>query len=240
MDTQKAVALYDAMARTGHPRNDYRTEEAKRYTHWMLDFATNYISPNDLLVDLGCGAGKQTFQAEELGARAVGLDCAFEALNLAKTIADEMNSLADFIRGNYVFTPFASDSIDVVLFHKNLVECSYAEAELLAAEIDRILKPGGRLILTLPDSMMKYTAQNEHLSDYDPLTGLFTVKVEIPDQGEFDYLTYFWTCGYAVHLFSQFLDPVKITPFDSYCYLLVLEKREGPRNKSVIKTKGAR
>ena len=86
MDTQKAAAFNNAVARTGHPRYDFRTQEVKRQTHWMLDFAKEYISPNDLLVDLGCAAGKQTLQAEELGVRAIGLDCAFEALKLAKTI----------------------------------------------------------------------------------------------------------------------------------------------------------
>jgi ubiquinone/menaquinone biosynthesis C-methylase UbiE len=224
MEPQMASALTNAIVHTQHPRNDFRTEEAKHYTQWMVDYVQSLILPGGRLIDLGCGAGKQTFQAEALGARVIGLDCAFEALAFAQTVGKDIGSQAGFIRGNYVFIPFASESFDTVLVPKNLVECSYSEAHLLAGEITRILKPGGQLILTLPDSLMKYADQPDGLLKYHPQTGAWTTKVQIPGQGEFENTAYFWTCGYAAHLFGQFLQLMKIQEIEKATYLMVFTK----------------
>jgi ubiquinone/menaquinone biosynthesis C-methylase UbiE len=225
MEPQMASALTNAILQTQHPRNDFRTEEARRYTQWMVDYAKSFILPGGRLIDLGCAAGKQTFQAEALGARVIGLDCAFEALNFAQTVRKDIGSQAKFVRGNYVRTPFASESFDTVLFPKNLVECSYAEADRLADEITRILKPGGQLILTLPDSLRKFAAQPDILLKYSPQTGASSTKVQIPGQGEFENTGYFWTCGYAVHLFCRFMQLVKIQEIEEATYLMIFAKR---------------
>lgn len=225
MEPQMASALTNAIVQTQHPRNDFRTAEARRYTRWMVDFATSFILPGGRLIDLGCSAGKQTFQAEALGAKVVGLDCAFDALNFAQTVGKDIGSQAGFILGNYVLTPFASESFDTVLFPKNLVECSYEEADLLACEITRILKPDGRLLLTLPDSLMKYAGQPEGLLKYSPLTGAWTTKVQIPGQGDFENTTYFWTCGYAAHQFGRFLQLMNIQEMEKGTYLMIFAKR---------------
>ncbi len=224
MEPQMASALENAIVQTQHPRNDFRTEEARRYTRWMVDYAKSFILPGGRLIDLGCSAGKQTFQAEELGAKVIGLDCAFEALHFAQTVGKDIGSRARFILGNYVLTPYASESFDTVLFPKNLVECSYAEADLLTGEITRILKPGGQLILTLPDSLRKFSARPDILLKYDPQTGALTTKVQIPGQGEFENTGYFWTCGYVAHLFGRFLQLVNIQEMEKGTYLMIFLK----------------
>jgi hypothetical protein len=112
----------------------------------------------------------------------------------------------------------------VALFPKNLVECSYAEAECLAGEVCRILKPGGCFIITLPDSLMKYAAQNKPLLDFDLQTGCFTAKTAIPGQGEYDYPTYFWTCPFAVYIFGRHFQLSRMEQIGNTLYMMVFTK----------------
>jgi 2-polyprenyl-3-methyl-5-hydroxy-6-metoxy-1,4-benzoquinol methylase len=97
MDADQAAALNNAVIQTGHPRSDYRTEEAQKYTRWLDEFAQKEIAPGCRLIDLGCAAGKQTFKAEEMGAGVVGLDCAMEALAFAREVGEGIDSRAQFV-----------------------------------------------------------------------------------------------------------------------------------------------
>lgn len=227
MEPKTAAALTDAIIRAGHPRSDYRTEEAKRYTRWLDRYARDLIHPGDRLLDLGCAAGKHTLHAAGMGARAVGLDCAFEALRFGQSVAVDIASRARFVQGVYAALPYPTACFDVVLFPKNLVECSYAEGEALAIEIARILKPGGRLVLTLPDCLKQYTAGSQLLAHYDPQTGRSENNVRIPGQGEYENPGYFWTSGYAVHVFERGLSCVRLMEMENSVYLMVFEKSWG-------------
>lgn len=226
MDPKTAAALSDAIIRAGHPRSDFRTEEARRYTHWLETYAGELIHPGDRLLDLGCAAGKHTLQAAQMGACAVGLDCSGEALRFAASVAADIQIPAGFVRGVYGALPFASRCLDVVLFPKNLVECSYAEADALVDEIARILRPGGKLVLTLPDALRQYTTGSGLPGHYDPVSGRSSQSVAIPGQGAYENPSYFWTCGYAVHTFSRRLKLERVKEMDGGTYLIVMVREE--------------
>lgn len=48
MEPQMASALTNAIVHTQHPRNDFRTEEDRRYTQWMVEYAQPFIHPSSL------------------------------------------------------------------------------------------------------------------------------------------------------------------------------------------------
>ena len=102
------------------------------------------------ILDLGCGRGELERYCAERGASIIGADYSEDALALAHSILPERG--AALIRSNVQQIPFATESFDMV-FAFDLVEHLYpAELQTMYAEIWRVLKPGGRLIVhTMPN-----------------------------------------------------------------------------------------
>lgn len=228
MKVDQASRMSNAIARTRSPRLDYRTAEARTYTAWMEEHVRPYLHPGDLFLDVGCGSGKQTFKAESLGARAFGIDCAVEMIRYAREIARENGSGAQFFVADYAAMPFEDHSFDLALFPKNTVECSYSEASFLSQEIQRVLNPGGLLILTVRDALLHRAGSPAAVSEsYDVLSGGEGGAVSIPGQGDFEYPTYFWTVGFARFVFGQHLSFKESREISAHTYQLVFESSEG-------------
>lgn len=219
MKPEQASVLSDAMARTRHPRLDYRTEEARKYTARLRPFLKEALQHGQRVLDLGCGAGKFTFELEQLGAQAVGLDCSKEAISLAREIATEIDSSAEFHLGFFDKLPFPENSFDAVLFPGNIVECSYAEMDLVTFQMQSILHKGGKLYLEMQDDSDRTPKCIDHV------TGINKGKISIPGEGDFTYETTFWTIGFARFVVSRYLAFVKIDKIDDKRYILSFEKR---------------
>lgn len=227
MKIDQASKMNNAIALTRNPRLDYRTAEARTYTAWMDEHVQPYLQPGDLFLDVGCGSGKQTFKAESLGARAFGIDCAEEMIRYAKEIARESGSGAQFLLADYASMPFEDHSFDLVLFPKNTVECSYAEASCLSQEIRRVLKPGGLLLLTVRDALLHRAGNPASVSEtYDVLTGSEGGTISVPGQGQHEYPTYFWTVAFARFIFGQHLDFKESRGISTHTHQLVFESTE--------------
>ncbi len=225
MKPEQASALSDAIIRTRHPRLDYRTEEARKYTARLRPFLKEVIFPGQRVLDLGCGAGKVTFELEQLGVQAVGLDCSREAISLACEIASALNSSAEFHVGCFDKIPFSENSFDSVLFPENIVECSYAEMDLIAYQVQKILCKGGKLYLEMQDDLARLKQNNELSKSFDPVTGVRKGKISVPDEGDFTYETAFWTIAFAKFIIARHLEFVDINKIDEKRHILSFEKR---------------
>lgn len=95
------------------------------------------------ILDIGCGAG-QTLIAAELGPdrTAIGLDVDPDALALGRTLT----SAVEFVAGRAEELPFAAERFDLVV---SRVALPYADLPRAAAEMARVLRPGGRCWLLL-------------------------------------------------------------------------------------------
>ena len=171
MEIDKARVMIDAMARTRHARMDFRTEEARKYTAWMDEHLASYIHKGARLLDLGCGSGKMTFKAEELGADATGIDCSLEAIRFAREIAQDTDRRSLFIQADYARMPFREGSFDLAIFVKNIVECGYGEA-------------AGIAILTMRDGLDKAILKGG--DPHERSTGQHLGKINVPGSGQFD------------------------------------------------------
>ncbi len=100
--------------------------------------------PRDVL-DLGCGTGLLTARiAEERpGARVVG--CDFSAGMLGQAAA--RTSAAVFVQGDAMHLPVRDASVDVVTCTESFHW--YPDQERALAEMRRVLRPGGRLLVAL-------------------------------------------------------------------------------------------
>lgn len=110
---------------------------------------TAKIDKHCTVLDIACGKGGSIFLlAEEFGCRGVGIDLSFPKIVRAAAEAREQNpgGGSSFLVSDAEVLPFADAVFDVVLS-----ECSFSVLPVkkkAASEIARVLKPGGRLVMT--------------------------------------------------------------------------------------------
>jgi SAM-dependent methyltransferase len=99
------------------------------------------------VLDVGCGLGSEVSYLTGTGWRAVGIDLSWAAVSQARRLHEAESDGCMFARADVLRVPFAAGSfalaVDRGCFH-------YLAPELwtrYAAEIHRVLRPGGRLLL---------------------------------------------------------------------------------------------
>jgi len=229
MKPEYARSASDAIARTRHPRLDYRTQEARRRVEPWVPFLRTVVFPGCRALDLGCGAGKFAFALEKLGADAVGLDCSEEMIRLAQEIAADMGSAAKFVVGLFESLPFAARSFDLVWFPNNISECSYEEMDGIARQLVSILRPGGRFCIAMQDGMEGLNKGNRPDKAFDPLTGRRMTSIVITEDDKHPYEITFWTPAFARFVVSRRLrfDEMQ-TPVEGHCVLLFSRESNNP------------
>jgi SAM-dependent methyltransferase len=104
------------------------------------------LSPGDEAVDLACGTGNAALLAAAQGARVVGIDAAPRLLQIARERALSQAVKLDLRQGDLLALPIDDDAADVVLSVFGVIFASDPQQSL--REIARVLRPGGRALLT--------------------------------------------------------------------------------------------
>ena len=106
-------------------------------------------APGDVVLDLGCGAGTDLLVAAQIAGptgRAVGVDMTTGMLERARASAKEMALGNVEVHESLIEElPVEDGSVDLVI--SNGVIDLVPDKEAVFAEIDRVLRPGGRLQL---------------------------------------------------------------------------------------------
>jgi SAM-dependent methyltransferase len=122
-----------------------------------VDFDRLRVGAGDLVLDVGCGAGRHSIEAARRGATAVALDLAPGELRGAlRSCGDAVAMLGAplaggtprAVVGDATGLPFADGSFDVVIASEILEHIGDDAAAI--AELHRVLRPGGRLAVTVP------------------------------------------------------------------------------------------
>ena len=106
------------------------------------------IKAKDVCLDAGCGiGGSAIWLAEKIGARVYGIALVPNHISRAKRYAFEhgVDRLTAFSIQDYTKTDFAPQSFDVVWAIESI--CHASDKEAFVCEAERILKPGGRIIM---------------------------------------------------------------------------------------------
>ncbi|MFC1869749.1 DVU_1556 family methyltransferase [Chloroflexota bacterium] len=107
------------------------------------------ISENDTVLDIACGKGTTAFfLAREYGCRVIGIDLSEKMISSCRSRAEEENLVdrVSFLLGDGESLPFRDAIFDAVIS-----ECSFSllpDKEIAARGIRRVLKSGGRLVMT--------------------------------------------------------------------------------------------
>ena len=100
------------------------------------------------LLDAGCGTGGTTVELRRYG-EVVGLDLAWQALRPAAALGQ--GCLAGrLVRGNVEGLPFGAATFDVVTSFEVVYHLGVASDQAALAELRRVLRPDGLLLLRVP------------------------------------------------------------------------------------------
>lgn len=121
-----------------------------------VDYVRLGLRPGDTLLDLGCGAGRHTFEALRLGAHAVAVDLEDAALKDVRALGATMISQGETPSSatvgcscaNALRLPFAEGTFDRIIASEVLEHI--VDDRRAIGEIARVLRPGGTIAVTVP------------------------------------------------------------------------------------------
>jgi demethylmenaquinone methyltransferase/2-methoxy-6-polyprenyl-1,4-benzoquinol methylase len=142
LDKQPAevAAMFDGVARRYDLTNDVLSLGQDRRWRRAVTDALGVLA-GETVLDLAAGTGTSSLPFLAAGARTISCDFSPGMLAVGKTKRPEL----DFIAGDAMQLPFADDSFDAVSISFGLR--NVADAAAAAAEMLRVTKPGGRLVV---------------------------------------------------------------------------------------------
>lgn len=118
-------------------------------TYWepgALEILAGWAIPSGCrMLDVACGAGQISLPAARAGARVTGIDIATNLVEKARASAASEKLAVQFDEGDMEELPYPSSSFDVVV---SMLGVMWAvRPERVAAELVRVCRSGGRIIL---------------------------------------------------------------------------------------------
>ncbi len=121
-----------------------------------VEFARLGLRPGTRVLDIGCGNGRHAFESLRRGAEVVATDLDEAALSDVQAMADAMRTAGEVPSGGSLRTvradarqlPFADGEFEVVIAAEVLEHIH--EDTTAVAELFRVLRPGGRIAVTVP------------------------------------------------------------------------------------------
>jgi len=108
------------------------------------------------VLEIGCGTAVDLYiVANRDKCQSYGIDLSGEALKVASSIGKSFKYKAHFVKGDAFRLPFSDNSFDLV-FSQGVLE-HLTDDRAAAKEQIRVLKPGGKLTISVPQKYTVYT-----------------------------------------------------------------------------------
>ena len=105
------------------------------------------ISPDDVILDIGCGGGMNINRMAQSAKKVYGVDYSIESVNLSKEVNQDLirEGRVEVHEGNVMDLPFEDNSFDIV----TAFETVYFWPDIVKSfgEVKRVLKPGGMFLI---------------------------------------------------------------------------------------------
>ena len=105
------------------------------------------ISPDDVILDIGCGGGMNINRMAQGAKKVYGVDYSIESVNLSKEVNEDLikEGRVEVHEGNVMDLPFEDNSFDIV----TAFETVYFWPDIVKSfgEVKRVLKPGGMFLI---------------------------------------------------------------------------------------------
>lgn len=126
---------------------DYAARQRRGEAHWLAtgdpDKFREALGGGALVADIGCGPGHQTEHLRRLGLRAYGFDLSLEMLRAL--------GVPDVAQADMRALPIRTGALDGVWCSAALLHIPRAMVPGVLEEFHRVLRPGGRLGLTIAE-----------------------------------------------------------------------------------------
>jgi SAM-dependent methyltransferase len=121
-----------------------------------VDYDRLGVGPGTKVIDVGCGAGRHSYEAYRRGADVIALDQNAEELAEVDTMLQAMgaegeapeSAKAQVVVGDALALPYPGGAFDVVIASEILEHVPDDRGAI--AELVRVLRPGGSLAITVP------------------------------------------------------------------------------------------
>jgi len=113
------------------------------------------------VMEIGAGSGRDLLELARLGARGIVLDYSPESLALVRDQAKAQGIGVLLVQADATRMPFRDGAIDVS-FHQGLLE-HFRDPRPLLRENARITRPGGRVLVDVPQTWHLYTVMKNAL-----------------------------------------------------------------------------
>lgn len=147
----KRSEYWDSLYDDSNQKQNFTRFELKRRKEIVFDFISKLDNNKDITaLDLGCGAGQYLLGLLDLGIKSYGADISKDMLMISreKLLKANLNN-HNLICADCYSVPLPSNKFDVIICIGVLEYLNKEENAL--SEMKRMLKPGGRLIVTLPN-----------------------------------------------------------------------------------------
>jgi SAM-dependent methyltransferase len=139
MDRNDVRRAWDDVAATYAESRDPTGSDAA-----LIDDLIEAFPADPLVLDVGCGDGARTLA--NLPADAIGVDVSRRGLELATEEVPD----ARLVQGDMTHLPVAADSVDAITAYHAVFHVPREDHATVYEEFARVLRPGGRLLMTLP------------------------------------------------------------------------------------------
>jgi SAM-dependent methyltransferase len=133
----------------------------------VVDLDLFGVRPGARVLDAGCGIGRLMLRLQRRGCETVGVDIVRRDLLSGKLHLAGLGPPASFINADGGRLPFADASFDFVTCTETLEH--FADADLALQELARVLRPGGRVVVSVPAPLPELVAYRFYdLYRHDP------------------------------------------------------------------------
>jgi len=148
-NVQSVVNAYSA----GEIREAWGKGRKEGFSDYELSLIQSHCHNYDAAVlNVGCGAGRESFAFNKLGFRNVrGIDCTEALLQIAKKRSKEEGYNIEFEFATADKLPYQAGTFDIVTFFENIYGHITPHSARIGSliEINRVLKPGGLVIMVV-------------------------------------------------------------------------------------------
>jgi 2-polyprenyl-3-methyl-5-hydroxy-6-metoxy-1,4-benzoquinol methylase len=138
-----------------------------RATDTEREFLLDKVSPGERVLDMGCGTGRFTVPMAAAGAQVTGFDLSEGMLSEARRKLDERDLSAELRQGDMANLPFDDGTFDTVTSMLALMHVPLADRPAVFREVSRVLRPGGRMLLCVKNSVFERFFTGDRFASVD-------------------------------------------------------------------------
>jgi len=186
-----------------------REDHLERPPHPWLSGIFRSLPVDGMLLDLGCGTGPNLPAAHNAGLRVWGSDISIHGLRRAQARIKAAGFNVPLVLADMATLPFAANRFDGLVSIQTINHGTPESIARTIAEIQRILKPGGKIFVTLARAHDHYPPNG-----YNLIAPHTVIPLAGPEKG---LVHHFFTREEILNIFASFeLETITRDPFDKW------------------------